>query len=113
MDEWSSFLKYLSSVGIELSEFDESIVWFRDKKRGFPTVKLLYEALLEESIDLASKWQYKRIWKVILPLKIKYFLWIAIENKLLTQGNYQKRGGILVNCCIHCGANLEIVDHVG
>lgn len=73
---------------------------------------MAYISLLEEERIGASKWWHKSVWKGILPLKIKCFLWLTLENKILTQDNYQKRGSVIVNCCILCGAALESMDHL-
>ena len=71
-----------------------------------------YIALLEEDRVGVSKWRHKQVWKGISSLKIKCFLWLALENKLLTQDHFQKKRGIIVNCCILCGAALETMDHL-
>jgi ribonuclease HI len=47
-----------------------------------------------------------------LRLKLKCFMWLSLENKLLNQDNFQKRGGIIVNGYILCGADLEYVGHL-
>ena len=55
---------------------------------------------------------HKVVWKGTLPLKIKSFLWLSLENKIFTQANYQKRERTIVNCCSLCGAALETMDHL-
>lgn len=87
------------------------MTWSRDEKRGIPTLKTTYFTLLEDSICLESKWWNKQIWKGIMSLKIKCFLWLSLENKLITQDNFQRRGGIIVNCCFLCVVDYELVDH--
>ena len=84
-------MKVVSTIGIEISEFEDTVIWSRDEKKGIPTTKVAYVALLEESSNLVSKWWCKQLWKGNLPLKIKFFLWLALENKFLTQENFQKR----------------------
>jgi hypothetical protein len=41
MDEWSSFLKYLSYASTELSKSKDNSFLSRDEKRGIPTTKLI------------------------------------------------------------------------
>ena len=102
----------MSSTSIELSEAEDTMIWYRDEKRGIPTTKVTYIAMLEYQRFWVSNWCYKQVWKGNFPLKIKCFLWLALQNKFLTQDNFQKRGGIIVNCCILCGATLETLDHL-
>lgn len=54
-NEWTSFLKSLSTVGIKIYESDDTLIWFRDEKRGIPSAKIAYIAFLEDSKDLVSK----------------------------------------------------------
>ena len=110
--EWPTFLKYTSSAGIEISEAEDTVTWSKDENRCIPTTKVAYISLLEDEIVWVSKWWHKQVWKGNLPIKIKCFLWLALENKLLTQDNFQNGGGIIVYCYILCGATLETVDHL-
>ena len=54
--EWPSFIKVLSNL-----EFEYEVTWSRDEKRGIPIAKVSYVALLEESINMVSKWWSKQI----------------------------------------------------
>ena len=78
----------MSSAGIELSEEEDSLIWSRDEKRGYPTIKIVHLALIEDDGVLVTKWWHKYVWKGNLPLKIRCFLWLALENKLLTKDNF-------------------------
>ena len=112
VEEWYLYVKALSSIGVELTRKSETLVYTRDEKRGIPTAKVVHGALIDESITITSRWWFHYLWKCNLPLKIKCFLFLFLENKLLTQDNYQKRGGIGTNMCILCCSTLEIVEHL-
>jgi hypothetical protein len=50
------------------------------------------------------------IWNLVL--KIKLFIWLAMENKILTWDNLQGRGWEGPNICHLCLREPEIVNHL-
>jgi zinc-binding in reverse transcriptase len=58
-----------------------------------------------------SRAQYSQTWNSTIPLKIKIFLWLIQQNKILTKDNHLKRKWQGDPKCIFCG-NLEIVNHL-
>jgi zinc-binding in reverse transcriptase len=50
-------------------------------------------------------------WTATIPLKIKIFLWLVKQNKILTKDNLRKRGWIGNNTCVFCN-EIETVDHL-
>lgn len=57
-----------------------------------------------------EKWK-KLIWTRDTSPKLKYFLWKVGANALPTGENLRKRGMLLNNTCIRCGAP-ETIDHI-
>ena len=51
-------------------------------------------------------------WKGSLPIKVKCSLWFTLDNNILTQDNFQNRGGTIVNFCCPCNTTLESLDHL-
>jgi hypothetical protein len=45
-------------------------------------------------------------------LKIYIFLWLAMDNRILTWDNFQKRNMQGLGRCIMCKNNHESVDHL-
>lgn len=54
---------------------------------------------------------YKRIWKGRIPAKIKIFLWLAVNNVILTKDNMIKRKWQGDPSCYFCHKN-ETIDHL-
>lgn len=79
------------------------------KKHGLYSVKLAYNLLMEETPmwELASK-----VWIKNLIPKIGFFMWVAIQNKILTLDNLRKKGFSLANRCTLCNSYEEIVNHL-
>lgn len=72
----------------------------------------LHSALL---IHLVRIWryntQYITIWNANIPLKIKVFLWLLKQDKILTKSNLLQKGWHGNPNCLFCGA-LETADHL-
>ena len=47
-----------------------------------------------------------------LTPKVNIFFWILLQNKILTLENLKKRGFIIVNRCVLCKNDGELVDHI-
>lgn len=48
---------------------------------------------------------------MLIP-KIGFFSWVAVQYKILTLDNLQRRGFILVNRCVLCYDNEDSIDHL-
>jgi ribonuclease HI len=55
---------------------------------------------------------WSQAWVKGLIPKVNIFLWILLQNKILTLDNMQKRGINLVNRCVLCKNGLEDRDHL-
>jgi hypothetical protein len=60
----------------------------------------------------ASVFWYCEIWDWMLPLKIKLFVWLLLEKKILTWENLSKRGFEGPSRCVLCGINEENTNHL-
>lgn len=54
---------------------------------------------------------YTIFWKTKIPLKIKIFMWLSREGKILTKDNLAKRGWVGDQTCHFCNS-LETIDHL-
>lgn len=54
---------------------------------------------------------YKSIWNAKIPLKVRIFLWLAKQNRILTRDNLNKRGWTGPLNCVFC-QEYESVDHL-
>jgi hypothetical protein len=85
----------------------DSVLWALDKKNQF-TTKSMYRFLTDRG---ANSRVAGFIWKSKVPLKIKFFLWQLLNNRLQTAENLATKGwkGSIL-CCL-CGC-LETMDHI-
>lgn len=92
---------------VSLSNNKDIVVWLLDKSQTF-TTKSLYRFIIDRGA--ASKVAGCN-WKNKMPLKIKFFLWQAFNNKLQVAQALTKRGWKgSANCCLRDG--IENVDHM-
>jgi hypothetical protein len=57
-------------------------------------------------------WWWRVIWKFKCPLKAQIFMWLAMNNKVLTWKKLQKRGMHGPGWCILCKEFNETIDHM-
>jgi ribonuclease HI len=70
-------------------------------------VKLGYKAWFESREEVLPSWWWKPLWKHNFPTRCKITLWLALNNKLLTWDNGQKRGWCGPNRCPLCKETLK------
>jgi zinc-binding in reverse transcriptase len=51
------------------------------------------------------------VWNLKITLKIKIFIWLALERRVLTKNALLRRGWSESASCVFC-SNLEIFDHI-
>lgn len=76
-------------------------------KNGNFSVKSVYKAL---TIDDAY-FYYQKIWKRLIPAKIKNFLWLLANNAILTRDNMVRRKWTGDPSCLLCDED-EAVTHL-
>jgi hypothetical protein len=86
-DEWNNYVKGLTSLGIELNNEKDLLMWSWDTKSGQVSAKKAYEVqMLEDEVTEPVFW-YSDLWQWQLPLKIKLFMWLLLEQRILTWEN--------------------------
>jgi hypothetical protein len=55
---------------------------------------------------------YKELWNWQVPLKIKLFIFLMLEKRILTWENQFKRGFSRPSRCVLCGKDEEYVHHL-
>jgi hypothetical protein len=58
------------------------------------------------------KFWYSEIWKWQIPLKVKLFVWLLLEQKILTWDNLLKRGFQGPSICVLCKESEESLLHL-
>ena len=76
------------------------------------TAKLAYNVTLEECGDSDPPFWEKSIWHWRIPLKLKIFIWLSLNNKVLTLDNLQRRVFSDSGLCILCKRESRTVSHI-
>ena len=105
-DEWYSLVSQMRVVHLDIDETD-TLSW-RWNTNGRFTVNSFYSWLEYGGIQNVT---FNTIWKAKIPFKIKIFLWLVKQDKILTRVNLSKRGWLGDVSCQFCGAP-ETIDHL-
>ena len=82
-------------------------MWMLTTNRKF-SVKSLYLHLIKSDVGFPHKF----MWKVKVPAKIKFFLWLLNKKSIITRDNLlKKRGWKGDKHCVLCGKE-ESIDHL-
>ena len=81
-------------------------MWMLNANRIF-TVKSLYLHLVRTDMGFPHTF----LWKVKVPAKIKFFLWLLSKKSILTRDTLLKRGWKGDKHCVFCGQE-ENIDHL-
>jgi hypothetical protein len=79
---------------------------------GRYTPKIGYMALCEDWLVEMSCWWWKTIWKYKCPLKSRIFMWLALNNMILTWDQCQRRGKEGPGRCPLCKEAEETSYHL-
>lgn len=100
------------SIPIPITSKADKLCWTLESKGAF-TVKSAYKASLSHlpthSTPLVD---WKKIWKLNAPQRIKMFLWRLGNNVLPTRENISHRLDIPITSCVLCKKELESLHHI-
>jgi hypothetical protein len=83
-NEWEIYVRELKYSGFVLSVESDSIVWSWDSKGGKVSAKQAYEVqFLDDNDDVSEDW-LNDVLKWQIPMRTKLFIWLLIENRILT-----------------------------
>jgi hypothetical protein len=87
-------------------------MWTGGDQSGLLSVKNVYNALaLKFWPQQISTWR-RQLWTWDLAYKIKLFIWLALERKILTWDSLQKRGWVGPSICSLCYRDEESISHL-
>jgi hypothetical protein len=86
-----------------LNEEKDALVWSWDIKLEHVSAKHAYKALQVEERVEETKFRYTKLWNWQLTLKIQSFIWLLLEQKILTWEILKKRGFNGPSKCALCG----------
>lgn len=102
--QWDSIVYDISMT--QLNNSDDYVIWKFGTKGTF-TVKSVYNALTANE----SGPSHRKIWKSKIPAKIQIFLWLVLNNAILTKDNLIKRKWVGDPSCYFCHMD-ESVSHL-
>lgn len=88
--------------------------WLDDEK-GVYTVKTGYKRLMgvpNQTLISQDSFNWKKLWNMLIPPKVKNFIWRVLFNCLPTLDNMQKRHMEVNSQCPVCQAGDECLDHI-
>ena len=95
-----------------MKEEKDALVWSWNTKLGQVSAKQAYKALQVEERGVEIKFRYTKLWNWKLPLKIQLFIWLLLEQKILTWEIMKKRGFNGPSKCVLCGIFEETICHL-
>ena len=100
------------SIPIPITSRADKLCWILESKGAF-TVKSAYKASLTHVPTFStSPVEWKKIWKLNAPQRIKMFLWRLGSNVLPTRENISHRLDILDTSCVLCKKEVESLHHL-
>jgi ribonuclease HI len=110
--EWKSYCSTLLGVGIRLNLVEDSLHWTGSDRSGHLTVKNVYNVISSTIwIQKCTGWR-QNLWHWSLLLKIKFFILLAANDKILTWDILLPRGWEGPNMCILYRINYESIPHI-
>ncbi|CAN1808124.1 Putative ribonuclease H protein At1g65750 [Linum perenne] len=86
------------------------LVWGLEDNGKF-SVKSAYALLKDFRLD-DQNGQWQKVWKWKGPNKIKHFMWIVMQGKLLTNRERMRRHLAASDTCSACSQGAETLDHL-
>ena len=105
MNLWWELVDVMSEV--TLSEEEDLMIWTYNSS-GKYSVQSLYAVVNFRGITPVF---VSSIWKLHIPPRVQFFLWLLSKNKLLTRDNLAKRKSISDATCLLCAEN-ESITHL-
>ena len=92
VEEWTYYIVSLNRVGIWLKEEEDVLVWSWNNSFEQVCAKFVYVVISQLRSFYVNKCWYYRLWKWKMPLKLKCFFCLVMENCILTWDNLVRRG---------------------
>lgn len=100
-------------LSLPLSSTDADGWFWKWNMLGQYTIKSAYDAIREAKQDanVDDRIQWKRVWNLNIPLKVKHFIWRAMKNVLLTKDQLLSKRVAVLDKCPVCNMEMETVYH--
>jgi len=115
--DWTQFSQFLpfavlqriASFKLVTEELGDNSVWIADKSGTF-TIKSAMKII--RAIDSITKANWRWIWKIRIPQRMKLFLWLILYLKVLSNAERFQRKMISTPQCELCLGEMEDLEHV-
>ncbi|CAN1152639.1 Putative ribonuclease H protein At1g65750 [Linum perenne] len=94
-----------------VASMGEDVLSWGGENDGKFSFKSAYN-LIADMADTPSSTDWKKVWNWRGPNRIRFFLWLAVHGKLLTNGERRRRHLAGTDLCPRCNAAVESVSHV-
>ena len=92
--EWEWYTKSLYETCISLNTEPDRIIWKAKHHIGVVKAHLAYIVSLKTLEEPEGREWHSALWKIKMVGKIKYFVWLAINYKIITWDALQQCGYI-------------------
>ena len=82
-EQWTDYVKGLTHGCIRLKEVKDTLLCMFNKATRAVSAKLAYEHITSSFLPLSPVSSHSRIWSCNMPLKLKCFTWISLENVIM------------------------------
>ena len=104
-----STLQRIASYELISEAVGDKVIWAADSF-GKSTIKLALKLLRPTDSHTEADWKW--MWKIRVPQRIKLFLWLVLHRKILTNAERFKRQMIPSPQCDLCLGELEDLEHI-
>jgi hypothetical protein len=105
MLQWFEIQQIAQTISFDGTK--DSLIW-NWEANGIYSVKSMYAVINFGGIKPVN---IHCVWKIKIPPKIHFFLWLLFHNKLLTRDNLVKRQSVDDLTCVFCN-ELESCQHL-
>jgi hypothetical protein len=102
---WEEIVSLASTV--EFSEEEDSMIWIFSSN-GIYSSQSLYRVINNRGVLPVYE---PSVWKLHIPPRVQFFLWLITKNRLLTRDNLRKRKRIDDMSCLMC-CEQESTNHL-
>ena len=105
--------KAVLSIHLPTTFRPDKLIWLQNSN-GMLSVKAAYQLITQipPSPPSQAEVNWKKLWKLRLPERVKMFIWRIGSNSLPTRDNLLKRINIDDPSCLFCGFEVENCCHL-
>ncbi|KAL4378935.1 hypothetical protein GQ457_02G038900 [Hibiscus cannabinus] len=95
------------------TNMEDRLIWIHDTAGNF-SVKHLSSLLVQTNADCVE-FKFDRLWKIKVPPKVRYFIWLVSIDRIPSKEFLIKRGVVIseeLRGCPWCGLGIEFSFHL-